>query len=342
MTNFTEVQPSLDNYWRSIILFGRNVASYKFALGKSLLDFAKQGTEVVTLHQLAEPFSRNICEHLTIADKQGTASTSRFLKTCRRFNSGEIKKEELLDATTKLGFNNVIDAFHIVNQGEIGVRFFTDERRGEEKGIRITENLFEMAENIQYPNLSTEVEARWRLVETAWELKLPKSVLTVGYDEDSELLVVNDRQLKRKTITGCRDALNGYQKGKCFYCFDNIEIASNSAQLADVDHFFPHILRPYGLGDLINGVWNLVLACKDCNRGPNGKFAKLPDLKFLERLHKRNNFFIASHHPLRETLIHQTGKNELARQQFLQRSYQASKELLIGSWAPEHEHEPAF
>ena len=69
MTNFTEVQPSLDNYWRSIILFGRNVASYKFALGKSLLDLAKQGNEVVSLHQLAEPFSRNICEHLKIADK---------------------------------------------------------------------------------------------------------------------------------------------------------------------------------------------------------------------------------------------------------------------------------
>jgi type I restriction enzyme M protein len=32
---FTEVQPSLENHWRSIILFGRNVASYKFALGKS-------------------------------------------------------------------------------------------------------------------------------------------------------------------------------------------------------------------------------------------------------------------------------------------------------------------
>ena len=29
---FKEQFPSLDSYWRSIILFGRNVASYKFAL----------------------------------------------------------------------------------------------------------------------------------------------------------------------------------------------------------------------------------------------------------------------------------------------------------------------
>ena len=46
---FTEVQPTLENYWRSIILFGRNVASYKFALGKSLLELSKQGREIVTL-----------------------------------------------------------------------------------------------------------------------------------------------------------------------------------------------------------------------------------------------------------------------------------------------------
>ena len=46
MTLFTEVQPTLENYWRSIILFGRNVASYKFALGKSLLELSQQGNEV--------------------------------------------------------------------------------------------------------------------------------------------------------------------------------------------------------------------------------------------------------------------------------------------------------
>jgi hypothetical protein len=31
---FLEVQPSIENYWRALILFGRNVASYKFALGR--------------------------------------------------------------------------------------------------------------------------------------------------------------------------------------------------------------------------------------------------------------------------------------------------------------------
>lgn len=105
MTAFTEVQPTLENYWRSVILFGRNVASYKFALGKSLIEFASQGNEIITPEQLSEPFSRHICQHLQLADKQATSTSSRFLTTCRKFNADEIKKEELLDATAKLGFD---------------------------------------------------------------------------------------------------------------------------------------------------------------------------------------------------------------------------------------------
>jgi len=113
----------------------------------------------------------------------------------------------------------VIDAFHVVHDGDIAVKFFTDKRNGSDNGIRLTQDLFKLREQYQYRNLPTEVEARWRLVETVWELNLPRHVLTVGYDADSDLLVVNDRMLKRKAITGCRDALNGYQKGKYFYCF---------------------------------------------------------------------------------------------------------------------------
>jgi hypothetical protein len=101
-------------------------------------------------------------------------------------------------------------------------------------------------------------------------------------------------------------------------------------------------LLPHGIGHVIDGVWNLVLACQTCNRGAKGKFAQLPQLTFLERLHRRNNFLIESHHPLRETLIKQTGADELHRRQFLQTMYHQSKELLVRNWKPEYEHEPAF
>lgn len=342
MTQFVEVQPTLENYWRSIILFGRNVASYKFALGKSLLELAQQREETISLEELAEPFSRHICEHLANSSKQATSSSSRFLDSCRKFNAGELKKEELLDTTVKLGFSNVIDAFHFVHDSDISVRFFRDERKDGTKGIRLSDDLFKLTERYQYQNLPIEVEARWRLVETAWELNLPRQVLTVGFEPEGELLVVNNRLYERKSITSCRDALNGYQKGRCFYCFRDISIMEGATDLADVDHFFPHTLKPYGLGQLLDGVWNLVLACQTCNRGPSGKFAQLPELRFLERLHTRNSFYIESHHPLRETLILQTGASETERRAFLQNAYRQSKELLVQNWKPEFEDEPAF
>ena len=52
-------------------------------------------------------------------------------------------------------------------------------------------------------------------------------------------------------------------------------------------------------------VWNLVLACRTCNRGVNGKFARVADIRYLTCLHTRNSFLIESHHPLRQTLMQQ-------------------------------------
>ena len=60
---FVDKNPSLETSWRSIILLGRNVASYKFALAKSLLEIDSNNSEI-ELEKLAIPFAKNICEHL--------------------------------------------------------------------------------------------------------------------------------------------------------------------------------------------------------------------------------------------------------------------------------------
>ena len=52
-----------------------------------------------------------------------------------------------------------------------------------------------------------------------------------------------------------------------------------------------------------NGVWNLVLACKRCNRGGGEKFSAVPSSRLVARLHERNNWLVDSHHPLRETIM---------------------------------------
>ena len=89
MTDFTDTSPNLETYWRSIVLFGRNVASYKFALAKSLLEIGGAEKELIRLEDLAEPFSRNVCEHLKLSPKQSTSPSSKFLNACRAYNSGE-------------------------------------------------------------------------------------------------------------------------------------------------------------------------------------------------------------------------------------------------------------
>jgi hypothetical protein len=43
MPSFLPTQPSNEDYWRGIVLLGRNVATYKLALAKSLLQLAPAG-----------------------------------------------------------------------------------------------------------------------------------------------------------------------------------------------------------------------------------------------------------------------------------------------------------
>lgn len=344
MTSFKDFNPSNESYWRSIILFGNNVASYKFALGKVLLDFARKQITSVSIEDLALPFALHISEHLQLADRQCTNPSSKFIDACREFNRGELTADKLRSISKQYGFNNVIDAFHIVNQAEIPVRFFTDERKNN-KRIVITDELLKLSESAQFENLPFEVEARWRLVETAWTLRISSNLLRVQHDEELNSFYVESSSVRRINITSSRDALNGYQKGKCFYCFDDISLESNADNSADIDHFFAHILRVQDLtlySDDLNGIWNLVLSCSKCNRGENGKFAKIPLLKYLERLNTRNNFLIESHHPLRETLINQTGQTYKERRSFLQKKYDFAKERLIHEWQPSEDFKTAF
>lgn len=348
--NFVDVEPTLENYWRAIILFGKNTASYKFALAKSLIDVSlERQSDLITLDDLALPYALHLAEHLKHSPKQSTAKTSQFIQACQNYNEGKIDDDRLIQITKKEGFKYVLDAFHVVNTKAIQERFydvvneefFIDERKFN-KGIRLTDNLFKLfyVYDNSAKDLNQETESRWNLVEKAWELNINKNLIAVEFDQETKQLFTQDTKHRRTNITTSRGALNGYQKSRCFYCFKEISISSADDLLADVDHFSPHLLKPEvataGCCRPVNvdGVWNLVLSCPDCNRGESGKFAQVPSIELLERLHKRNEYLIGSHHPLKETLIMQTGSTERDRKYFLDKSYRFSKERLIHSWQP--------
>jgi 5-methylcytosine-specific restriction endonuclease McrA len=308
-----------------------------------LVDFAQQQKTFVTMEELALPFASEICRHMKVIDRQGSFSHSRFLDACRFYNSGSIGAEELQSAATILGFVNVIDAFHRVRESDVGTRFFIDERasRG---GITLTDDLLKTMSGSNAYDLRSETEERWNLVEEAWDARSENRQVVVLYDSPKELLVPAILG-KRQSIAEVRPALNGYQRGHCFYCFGQISLAPGRSDLSpDVDHFFPFTLMTRGLPVNLNSPWNLVLTCQDCNRGGGGKFASLPHKKFVDRLHTRNEHLIGSHHPLRETLIHSMGRDAVSRRRFLEDVMVTAAPLLNNTvgWTPREEGKPAF
>ena len=335
MTDFLAKAPTLDANWRAVVLFGRNVASYKFALAKTLIGFADRTDDRVPLEELAGPFARHLCEHLKLVDKQTTSRSSKFLDACRAFNRGELSEDALVGTTVRLGFINVIDAFHVVGSGPVPIRFFEDERGGNRGGggaIRLTDDLRRLTGSVQGVGLADEAEARWRLVETAWQLDLPRAGIAVQADATQDLLFVEaeQRRIRRTGLTRVRGALNGYQRGRCFYCRAEVPLAAT-----DVDHFFPWVLKERGEMPDADCVWNLVLACRGCNRGERGKFAAVPSPRLIARLHERNNWLVDSHHPLRETIMLQTGADADTRASFLRSRQRIALDALVHEWEPE-------
>src|SRR5690606_24999325 len=132
---------------------------------------------IINLSELALPFADSIVAHLMKNAKQGNSTSSKFLEGCRSFINNEISKEQLYNLTEKYGFVNVVDAFQNVNGGSIPIRFYEKNFYQGKKEIVITDNLLKIKELFQYRNLAQEVEARWNLVETAWNLKINPNLI---------------------------------------------------------------------------------------------------------------------------------------------------------------------
>jgi hypothetical protein len=336
MTEFQVNDPSVESQWRAIILFGKNSATYKFAFAKSLLALIEEEKTRISIEQLSVSFADSIVEHLRRSDKQGNASSSKFLEGCRSYINENISKEELYGLTEKYGFVNVIDAFQNMNGSIIPNPFYQKDFSQGKKEIVVTDNLLRIKELFQFRNLEQEVEARWNLVETAWNLQINPNLLEVKYDGDKSLFFIENNLMRRIDITSVRDSLNGYQKGKCFYSFQDISINRGDQEICEVDHFLPHANKVSHLesGANINGVWNLVLADSSVNLS---KKAKIPEVRFLHRLFNRNEFYIESKHPLAETIVNQTGSTKKARRKFLEAQYNLALKLSIQQWKPQIE-----
>lgn len=337
---FIQAGPDEATYLRSIVLFGDNTASYKFALTRSLLDLAGEQQTSVTLPDLAPHFAGHMLNHLQTGMAQGTMRNSIFLDAAQAHLNGQLGLEDLHALTVQRAFRYVLDLYHRLPGGDTSIQFYVQERKP--RRLLLTDELLAFTAG-QRRQLAQETEARWQLVEHAWTQARTgqRETHPVVFDPHSEdLVLVPWRYQTRGALTGFRPALSGYQKGRCFYCFGEVDL--NDGELSHVDHFFPWSLG-FRLPDTdLNSVWNLVLACAECNNGAGGKFDALPDQRFLQRLHRRNSYLIDSHHPLRETLMVATGRSGQERWAFLSRLWHQMREWQPRSWKGRPEFEPLF
>jgi 5-methylcytosine-specific restriction endonuclease McrA len=268
--------------------------------------------------------------HLLVEDRQSTSAQSRFLDARRSRNCGDLDAGQLAEATVRLGFANVVDAFHISRGGQpTETRFFTDERASRQ-GITLTDHLLELANGQQATVLPREVDARWNLVQMSWGLRLGTRLVSFEMTPDDDAVdPYAPAPLRRRPFTGVPAALSGYQDGRCAYCQSPFTDIGTSR--VAVDHVLPFVLMSRGWpdGDL-HQVWNLVLACYACN---SAKRDRPPSADWMPWLERRGEHLIASHHPMRETLISQLGPDRAARHQTLARRHTAATELLP-PWTP--------
>lgn len=299
------------DYWRAVVLYGQNVATYKIALSNCLLDFAREGQTDVSMHELARAFFRQYRERLVGGMPQLSNPGQRTVleRVVEAYNRGEVSEDAAVDRVEKQGFTDVVPRFHTVNGAPIPRPFYEATPRG----LILTDDLLALFVDEQ-PMLRAEIASRWDLLEAAFEMRLPIEVL--GTDAH---MIFRSNGYERVNITGTHPVLNGYQNGLCFYCGEPL-----GDEPIHVDHL---IARGFLNHDEI---WNLVLAHAACNLS---KSDLLPPREYLEKLYRRNEYFIASNHPIKRHLIAQMGATPAQRRGFLEGTYADARRVLIHIWS---------
>ena len=312
------VDPTAQSSWRLAVLMGANTRTYKFALAHALLTMARSGREEVTLAELAVPYAISLGEHAAHypqapgIENLGEADYLRVLaEETDSVESGQ-PSERLIEATTSSMPSMVMAKFHnLRGSGGVPHRFYEVVGRGSAKKVRLTTELHAVVQGEQASTLSRELDARWALVESAFDAEIGRSLVGHGIvvSEDGE--IVMDR-VRRSQVARSRDALIGFQHGRCLYCQTPL---TDLATQAHVDHAFPFSLmrRMAWGGPDLNGIWNLAVSCAQCNLR---KSDRLPSEAEIRLLAERNEYIIGSPHPLRRTIQLQAGRDEAHRRDF--------------------------
>jgi len=306
MDNFTE-----KDYWRALILYGLNTATYKMAFAKSLDHFVNIGKTDVPMIELAEVFFKLYLNRLENGMPQLDlpGRTTVMEQVVNRYKLGAIKEDEAIEYVKKNAFRDVLRAFQRLNGEQIPLEFYSYDK----DKLYLTDNVHKLLLSKDKEELIEEVDSRWGLIEAAFKIKRED----IALENDIRSIYLSNGY-ERTNITNTIPVLNGYQKGICFYCGESMQ-----GHTIHVDHVIPRQLIYH------DEIWNLVLAHEFCNQQ---KSDALPDRKYIDKLIMRNEHFIASNHPIKEKLIKAMGRTPKERKQFVEKVYSNARIVIPYTW----------
>ena len=310
-----------EKYWRALILFGKNSSTYKMALGKCLLDYSEKGRDKVSLDDLASDFYNLYVDRVKNKKPQGLTS-GRQTYVEQAINdvlwTGRPQGEALEIIKKKSLKEMVLQKFHNFNEKPLDIEFYR--LSDGEQNLILDKNLMDLPSSVNYKFFETEISSRWALLEHAfYDIHKIESL-----DVDAYLKHIINAE-KRIVLTSLIDTLEGYQQGLCFYCAELLYDI-------EVDHLIPYNALKH------NQIWNLVLSHSFCNQD---KSDNLPPKHYVERLITRNEYFIQSSHPIKDTLVKQLGGTQVQRRQKILSEYHYATDRIRRIWHGSDSYDPS-
>jgi hypothetical protein len=301
------------DYWKAIVLYGLNNATYKIALGKALIELAsKNDQSVIDWVELSTTFFDQYHQRLSggknpFPQQANPARLTVMERIVNEFNQGIIDREEAIIRVGRNGFNDVIPRFQTIGKDKdlLGERFYEFDFG---KNLHLKDGLFSIASEGKI-TLLEELEARWSLLEGAFSI----------YQENWQLsndvrAIYLQSGYQRTDLTSNIPFLQGYQGNTCFYCGEAIE--KHDIQ---VDHVLPRQVL------LHDEVWNLVLSHSHCNVS---KSDKLVGKHYLEKLVFRNENIMGSNHPWKKKIEKALGSTPKSRSWAINYHYDNVKKVV--------------
>lgn len=304
---FYSAHPTASTAWRLAVLMGANARTYKFALADALIEHASEGRSSVTLRELATSYTSAIIRHsatgpqapasMKLAPKDFLSLVNKF----REVSPGDAPPtEELVDAAVRAMPGMVMQKFHNLRGGvETPHRFYSLRASGRHAVVDFTPALRAVAGSTELHSLSSELDARWQIVEASFASGVGQSLMGQGLGVDLGLEHLLEKR-RRRPVAGLTAAVVGFQYGRCLICWEPLGPFDSVA----IDHVFPFSLMNNGRALIaphldLDAIWNLAPAHASCN---GQKSNRPPSRVEIFRLGQRNEAIMLSPHPLRRTL----------------------------------------